>query len=269
MVFPHKLCVYSFHSKPFNPELSWIFKATVLVQLHPSQFTSPELETYDTDQNTMLLQFVPLSVVLLAWSPTALSLKDVSLGDIVRNLTADASGATSCMVEHQEIRSGLERLQHQLTALQDQLTAAQSAAADECPSGWSRHNSSCYLIPAVTATWFGASVLCPTMDRRARLTSVHLDNHQFVEQFVEASGAHEVWAGGVRLRLGGIDWGWQDGTPFDYANWAPGPSAGNNNEDCIIMRGPKSGYNAKVGQWHDGLCCHPGSNFNFLCQITL
>ena len=209
------------------------------------------------------------SILLLTWFPTGLCGGDVSFGDIVCNVTTDTSNTTtSHSAEHQAIWSSLERLQNQLTDLQDQLTTAQSAA-DECPSGWSRHNNACYLIPAVTATWFGANVICPSVDRRARLASVHLDNHQFIEQMIGASGTHEVWAGGARLRRGGIDWGWQDGTAYDYANWAPGNSAGHTGEDCIIMRGPNSGYPAKVGQWHDGFCCHPGSHFNFLCQITL
>ncbi|XP_043235544.1 low affinity immunoglobulin epsilon Fc receptor-like [Amphibalanus amphitrite] len=183
-------------------------------------------------------------------------------------MTADVRSDPSYSAEQRAIRSGIERLQNQLTALQDRLAAAETADA-ACPPGWSRRGSRCYLLPAVTATWMGPSTLCPAMDRRARLVSVHADNHQEVEELVAASGAAEVWAGGVRLRQGGVDWGWVDGTPYEFANWAPGPSSTNVGEDCIIMRGPKSGYPARVGQWHDGLCCHPGSHFNFMCQITL
>ena len=206
--------------------------------------------------------------ILLALSPAARSRTDLSIGDIVRNLTADAWDDTDLSAEHQLIRGDLERLHAQLTVLQDQLTAAEPAAAG-CPAGWSRHGSRCYVIPAVTATWFGAGVLCARLDSRARLASVHADNQQVVQQLVSSSGVHEVWAGGVRLRQGGIDWGWMDGTPYDFANWAPGASGSNTGQDCIIMRGPKSGYPAAVGQWHDGFCCHPGSHFNFMCQITL
>ena len=212
----------------------------------------------------MVFRAAVFSAVLLSLSAAALCHGDLSLGDIVRNLTAETLHNANRSTEYQMIRSDLGAIQSQLTVLQAQLTAAAA-----CPAGWSHHGNRCYLIPSVTATWFGASVLCATIDSRARLASVHADNQHVVEELVAASGVSEVWAGGVRLRHSGVDWGWQDGTPYDFANWAPGSSATNTGEDCIIMRGPKSGYNAKVGQWHDGFCCHPGSHFNFMCQITL
>ena len=125
-------------------------------------------------------------------------------------------------------------------------------------------------MSAVTATWFGANVLCPAMDRRARLASVHLDNHQFVEDMVAAaSDAEYVWVGGNRLRSGGVDWAWQDGTLFDYTNWAQGQSK-DSNEECLCIQGPKSTYSpGKVGEMHDGPCTHSSFFMKFLCQLQL
>ncbi|XP_043192854.1 type-2 ice-structuring protein-like, partial [Amphibalanus amphitrite] len=165
------------------------------------------------------------ALLLLAAAPTALGRPDVTLGDIVRNLTAPADSVPCA-----ELGRAVE-------ALQQQLTAAQSSGG-QCPAGWSRHRHSCYLMPAVTATWFGASALCPAMDRRARLASVHNDNHQFVEELVASSDATYAWLGGARLKSGGTDWAWQDGTPFDYVNWAAG-QPNNSGEDCTCLQGPK------------------------------
>ena len=202
-----------------------------------------------------------LLLLLLAWPPAGLCHGEVSLGDIVRNLTVD----TSRSAEHLEITSRLERLQDQLTALQDQLKTAQSGA-DKCPAGWSRHNSSCYLIPAVTATWFEATTVCAAIDGRARLASVHLDNHQFVEALVADSDTRYVWVGGVQLRQGSATWAWQDGTAVDYTNWAqgqPNPSQ----EHCLALQGPRSEYDARTGEWHNGSSCSQPA-FHFMCQIT-
>ncbi|KAF0305474.1 Lectin BRA-2 [Amphibalanus amphitrite] len=193
------------------------------------------------------------ALLLLAAAPTALGRPDVTLGDIVRNLTAPADSVPCA-----ELGRAVE-------ALQQQLTAAQSSGG-QCPAGWSRHRHSCYLMPAVTATWFGASALCPAMDRRARLASVHNDNHQFVEELVASSDATYVWVGGMRLRKGGRDWGWQDGTPFDFTNWAAGQSTAGS-ELCLELQGPRSRHDARLGQWHDVIC--DGGPYHFLCQITL
>ena len=213
----------------------------------------------------MSLRALLLSTLLLAWSPTALC-KDVSLGDIVRNLTADAADDTRHS-ECQEITKTLSLLQNQLSALQDHLNTSQSRSG-ECPSGWSRHSTGCYLIPAVTSTWFGATAACPAIDRRARLASVNLANHQFVEDLVAGSGdAFYVWVGGVQLRKGGDEWVWQDGTALDYTNWAP-RQPDPTQDHCVCLQAPRSDYGAKVGQWHNGSSCILPS-FNFLCHITL
>ena len=186
-----------------------------------------------------------LSAILLVWLPTALCHEDACPGDI---------------------RSSLERLQGQLTVFQNQLSAA-----NQCPSGWSLHKNSCYLIPEVTATWLGANSICPSMDRRARLASVHLDNHLFLEDMVAAvSDANYVYVGGARLKVGATNFGWQDGTPFDHANWAPGqPDNKIETEHCLCMQGPKSTYSAEVGQMHDAVCIVDWFVANFLCQISL
>ena len=180
----------------------------------------------------MSLRAVLFSAILLTWSPTALCRTDFGIDDLVCNV---------------------------------------KPTTEECPDGWSRHSNSCYLIPAVTATWFRASVLCSSRDRRARLATVHSDNHQFVEDLVAAaSDAKFVWLGGARMRSSGAEWGWLDGTVFDYANWARNqPNNHNNAENCISMQGPKTTYRAQTGQWHDGPCSSTGGyGTHFLCQIT-
>ena len=133
-----------------------------------------------------------LSAILLVWLPTALCHEDACLGEI-RSGFERLQGQLTVFGD---IRSGLERLHGQLTVFHNQLSVA-----NQCPSGWSLHKNSCYLIPEVTATWLGANSICPSIDSRARLASVHLDNHQFLADMVAASDAEYVFVGGARLKL--------------------------------------------------------------------
>ena len=82
------------------------------------------------------------------------------------------------------------------------------------------------------------------------------------------SDANYVWVGGARLKSGGTDWGWQDGTPFDYINWALG-EPDNTNENCLCMMGQQSGYEGQIGQIHDGSCIIATFFAKLLCQIHL
>ena len=235
----------------------------MLALLQPSQPTFPESQSRDTDGRTMPLRTAALlSAILLVWLPTALCHEDACLGEI-RSGFERLQGQLTVFGD---IRSGLERLHGQLTVFHNQLSVA-----NQCPSGWSLHKNSCYLIPEVTATWLGANSICPSIDSRARLASVHLDNHQFLADMVAASDAEYVFVGGARLKLGATNFGWQDGTPFDYANWSPGqPDNKNGIEHCLCMQGPKSStHSAQVGQMHDTVCIIDWAAFNFLCQISL
>ena len=210
---------------------------------------------------------MPLRAVLLAALLAATSRAHrLEAGDMVCSLSAGAVDTIGRPAEHRELLSRLERVQHQLTDVQERLDTPPPSA--ECPAGWSRHNGFCYLIPAATTTsWFGATAACPAIDSRARLASVRLENSQFLDGLVANSDADYVWAGGVQTRKGGAEWVWQDGAPLDYTNWAQGQP--NPTQDhCVCLQGPRSTYAAKVGQWHNGSSCIE-SSYHFLCQINL
>ena len=190
---------------------------------------------------------VSAAVLLLVGLPPALGSGPVTLGDIVCNLTAAAAPDSS-------------RWELQL--------AQPPAAAAGCPAGWSAHGRSCYLVSPTLSSGLGAAAACAAIDGRARLASVRQENHRHLEALVAASEANYLWVGGVRLRPAGTDWAWLDGAGFDYVNWAQGQSAGTN-QNCMMLQGPKSEYQAKIAQWHDADCSLAAHNFGFICQIKL
>ncbi|KAF0288484.1 Perlucin-like protein [Amphibalanus amphitrite] len=192
----------------------------------------------------MVLQTGLLTAVLLLLWPGALSSGPVSLGDIVCNLTAAADGPGSGELQ------------------------LVTAAVPACPAGWSSHGRSCYLVSPTASSWLGAAAACAAIDERARLASVRQANHGHLEALTAASGAHYLWVGGVRLRPGGADWAWVDGAGVDYVNWAQGQSTVAK-QDCMALQGPKSDYQANIGEWHDAECSLPAHNFGFICQINL
>ena len=183
-----------------------------------------------------LLPVLLLSALLLACRPAA------------------AAGDSSCC----------EALRSELTA---RLTALEQ---NVCPDGWSRHASSCYLMPDQVTSWFGAVAACPAIDRRARLTSVHQDNQKHLNELVRSnSTTNYIWVGGYRPTGNyqpfkqGHEWAWHDGTEFSNTNWDSENSQPNNaGENCICIAGPSR----TVGKWHDGDCTFAR---DFLCEIKL
>ena len=55
---------------------------------------------------------------------------------------------------------------------------------------------------------------------------------------------------GGRRKLGGTDWEWLDGRPWDFQNWGKGQ---NNNGDCLWMK-------KETGKWYDFPCSYISPN---------
>ncbi|XP_043244998.1 low affinity immunoglobulin epsilon Fc receptor-like [Amphibalanus amphitrite] len=164
----------------------------------------------------------------------------------------------------QEIRNGQQEIATALRQLQDQMASLQPPAPEECPPDWKRHQDICYYVTRQNTTWIAAHHACSSVDRRARLASIHASSAAFVKDFVKADSPEpSLWIGLARLTPGG-SWSWSDGTPVDFTDWASGqPENVGGVEDCAHV-GPRTWSLER--QWHDNSC---NREFPSVCQITL
>ena len=135
-------------------------------------------------------------------------------------------------------------------------------AAEECPTGWSRHQDSCFLIPAQTSSWHLAHHHCAMMEPRARLASVHQWSRRFIEEMVRSFDAPKaVWVGLARLSTA-TDWMWSDATGVDYLNWGSRQPDNSELDLCAHL----GWLNMPKEEFHDNRC---DVVHNILCQIDL
>ena len=93
---------------------------------------------------------------------------------------------------------------------------------------------------------------CAQLDSRARLVSIHRDNHQDVISVLSVAQTWDVWIGLVRVGINPSTFGWIDGTPFDMANWQRGEpnNALQNTESCASVHGALFGEDRRY-TWND------------------
>ena len=114
--------------------------------------------------------------------------------------------------------------------------------------------------------WIEAHHACATLDRRARLASVHPESAAFVKNFSKALDVIQyprIWIG--LTRLGDENsWVWSDGTPVDYVNWdLTQPNNHGGNQDCVHLGGTPR---LEEKLWHDNVC---SGMYHVMCQLHL
>ena len=162
-----------------------------------------------------------------------------------------------------DLRSGQEDLSAALRQIQQQL-ASLHPSPEECPPGWRRHQDSCYFVPPQKWRWIEAHQACASLDRRARVASVHPQSAVFLKSFSKSFPTSQfLWIGLVRL-YDADGWAWSDGTPVDFLDWDQGqPNNAGNVEDCVHMGG---GTRPAEKVWHDN-SCH--LSLHVMCQLNL
>ncbi|KAF0299431.1 CD209 antigen-like protein C [Amphibalanus amphitrite] len=197
------------------------------------------------------------AAALLLVSPSTASSASGAVQDIIEQLSTGCRAGIDDSAAVEEIRLGQEEISEMVTSIQKQ--AAQEA--EECPSGWTRHRDSCYLIPLSKSSWYEAQHHCAALDRRARLATISPSAGDFTEQLVASTrGSYGAWIGLSRLEQAG-EFGWIDGARPVATRWNTGEPSGDG--DCVHIWGPEHG--AAKG-WND-LPCHIASHI--LCQIKL
>uniref|UniRef100_A0A914QVQ3 C-type lectin domain-containing protein n=1 Tax=Panagrolaimus davidi TaxID=227884 RepID=A0A914QVQ3_9BILA len=78
----------------------------------------------------------------------------------------------------------------------------------------------CYLFSANATDYFGAADFCENIG--GHLSSVHgaFENNYF-RGAASSSDVDSFWIGGSDVNLNGT-WNWEDRSPFDWTDWAPG-----------------------------------------------
>ncbi|XP_071505817.1 macrophage mannose receptor 1-like [Diadema antillarum] len=128
-----------------------------------------------------------------------------------------------------------------------------------CNVGWSLYGDHCYYFPTEVVTHSEALTMCQSYYSDSSLVSIHSNGEQsFLTERVAYIG-ESMWIG-LHDKFGEFNWEWEDGTPYDYFNWAPGEPNNAGGEDCVHIES----YFYKVGTWNDHKC---DRLFRFICKM--
>ncbi|XP_069387928.1 ladderlectin-like isoform X4 [Paralichthys olivaceus] len=117
----------------------------------------------------------------------------------------------------------------------------------DCPAGWIRYKSSCYLYVSAGRSWTSAAANCNSLG--ATLASVHdLFDYSFLQQLTSRGGGTLAWMGGLYFQ----GWRWVDQSPFNYNFWSAQHTV--SRYQCIHL-------NTRVG-WSNNNC---GNGWPSIC----
>lgn len=147
-----------------------------------------------------------------------------------------------------------------------ELTLASLSQSDRCDIGWDIHDNKCYHLSSVMATGHEEAIGSCFMSNSAKPVSVTSPDLQRVLEILIYQKDHGLSAEPGKLRrlvlLGGKaefnskKFSWDDGSPFQFSNWAPGEPtfAGN----CIAMDSDPD----RRGKWKTVPC---NQSFRVVC----
>ncbi|XP_069118269.1 perlucin-like [Argopecten irradians] len=137
----------------------------------------------------------------------------------------------------------------------------------DCPDGFVKHDTSCYLFSILRVSWIQAMKLCSvyggelaTIESREEEAFLETYLHHTWTTYNQTDG---IWLGGTDLLVEN-EWIWAvSKEPItEYIRWAPGePNSINNpGEDCLDFLPHKNFL------WNDENC---GKLLNFVCERSL
>ncbi|XP_065512092.1 FRAS1-related extracellular matrix protein 1 isoform X8 [Caloenas nicobarica] len=135
---------------------------------------------------------------------------------------------------------------------------SKEVSAKKCPSGWSHHEGSCYLLVVNhKVTWNTAARAC----REQYLGSLaSVANEQHMQWLWDFSGRKPFWIG-LNDQVNPGQWEWNGGEPVTYINWRRGsyhfPKRGRN---CVLVQ--------KRGKWQAADCRKVKRN-SYICSRKL
>ncbi|XP_069094919.1 FRAS1-related extracellular matrix protein 1 [Pleurodeles waltl] len=133
-------------------------------------------------------------------------------------------------------------------------SGTQDANMKRCPSGWTRHGSSCYFLSTEhKVTWSAAARACRERFL-GELVSVFNKNH--MEWLWDFSGRKPFWIG-LNDQVSASQWEWNGGEAVTFTNWRRGPPRlSKKGRNCVLVhrRGKWQAKNCKKGKGHNFIC---------------
>ncbi|XP_062605374.1 perlucin-like protein [Saccostrea cucullata] len=133
-----------------------------------------------------------------------------------------------------------------------------------CPHGWLRNSSSCYLfVTHVDNDWTESEYFCSMLG--AKLVEIETEEeNNYIRSHARTAHQHKqsgFWIGGTDAVVEG-EWIWMKSqTPFSYTDWARNfPDDYESNEDCAHM------WSEVDFSWNDSHC---DERMNFICEKEL
>jgi len=136
------------------------------------------------------------------------------------------------------------------------LMAFSVTGQDECETGWTPYDNSCYKVFSEKMSWDDARQTCfSSID--ADLASITSSAERtFAWELV---GQQTTWIGGNDRETEGT-FTWSDWTPWDNQLWSPGNPDNSVNQDCVTM------WDHEDGLLDDDNC---QTKHQFICERTL
>ncbi|XP_031427103.1 ladderlectin-like [Clupea harengus] len=116
--------------------------------------------------------------------------------------------------------------------------------AGQCPSGWFKKGSRCFLMVTSKKNWSNAATHC--VGQQGSLASVQSsDEYNFLQTMVTFSGQSSAWIGGFHFQGA---WRWIDSAGFYYTNWQTQNSV--SRYPCLQLNsnGGWSNYNCRTSR---------------------
>ena len=136
-----------------------------------------------------------------------------------------------------------------------------------CEDGWkyNNHTKKCYKLFHEPDTWYEAIHSCrwnadtdTWADTDGDLASVpDRETEEFLIELAKSSVgfSDSLWLGGQARKSNGT-WLWNDGTPWNYTNWAPNePNNGSGSEHRLELWWDQPSWNDDDGSEYHGYIC--------------
>uniref|UniRef100_A0A914XII6 C-type lectin domain-containing protein n=1 Tax=Plectus sambesii TaxID=2011161 RepID=A0A914XII6_9BILA len=135
----------------------------------------------------------------------------------------------------------------------------------DCPAGWKPSevvSNKCYYVGVTKDTWFGAEGFCKNANGYLTTITSAFENGNVDAVVISTpavSDCDQFWYGANAFSSGDGSYGWVDGTPAGYANWASGQP--DNNQQCV-----SSTARVSPGYWRTEPC---GVENCFVCEMFM